>query len=359
MFHVFLDTNIIVSDFKFNSQAIRDLLKRARRNDINLCMTEINYREILKKFNDKLLESLNDIRKGNTNLKKFFGHALLTNDTNKIADDYKREYKRFLDEVINDNNIKIVEHSDNILNRFLDRYFELRKPFSLRRNSFQDALIWETIVEYYQNNLVSESDYVFLITDNYKDFADEGSDKAKLHPDLIEDTPCLILYRNAKEFLEKEKDQLKNYILENYELNIEETTKLLEVYFEDNPKVQDEVDYFLLNQTVRGDYYEGWAEDAILRLSEIYIEDYSKDLDSGDVEVNVYLYYDAEYSVVTNNPLYERGDSDDDEFLRDDQGTSQIQVTCNVVVTGEGEENDYSEDNKEIKTFSVEEIQFI
>ncbi|BBN97485.1 PIN domain-containing protein [Sporolactobacillus terrae] len=349
MFHVFLDTNIVVSDFQFNSMPSRKILKYSRRNDIHLCLTDINYHEVIKKFNDKLIPAINNIKKGISEIAKISGKSPDNEDITEMSNEIRKNYKDFLDKVINENNIDVIEHSDSITNKLLDRYFSMKKPFSPKRNSFQDALIWETIIEYYHNNFSTDEDAIFLISDNIKDFAEDDKELT-LHHDLSNDIPELALYRNIKTFFEKENDNLEDYLIDTFELDENKFIEIIKHYLEYSNKVQDEIESSLLDGQFEGEYFEGWGEDAYCDLQDISIEDYSRDIESNEIEINATIEYHVGFSIVTVNPGYERDEPADEEYWTDQTGEQDFSASCNIIIDA---------DEGKVIAFSVEELQLV
>lgn len=350
MYFIFLDTNLFVSNFQFNSKKNAKLLKYANRGDIKLCITYTNYREILKKFKDIISPTINSIKSANAEFSKHAGYLLI--DKINKPKDYTDQYKKFLDKLIKDNNIEIVAHTNDFSTKIIDKYFNNEKPFDINKPSFQDAIIWETIVDFYKNSFDIEEDRIFFLTNNIKDFAKKGDpqngESHELFNNLYEETPELVIYRDAEEFFKNEEGELHNYLNETFVLNEEGLDELIHEYVQNNMEIEYEIEYFLSNHEFEAEYFNGWGEDAYSTLDDIVILDSSKDNESGYVDINCNLEFDVDFTITTKNPIYESDDPDDSEFLRDDSGNERIQVNVYIKML-----------NNDIIQFSIDELQFI
>lgn len=87
------------------------------------------------------------------------------------------KYKVYLDNIIEESNIKIIIYptSQEFTKKISFKYFNNIKPFDENKMSFQDAIMWESIVEYcydiveYCYDIYVES--ISFISDNHTDFA--------------------------------------------------------------------------------------------------------------------------------------------------------------------------------------------
>lgn len=350
MYYVFLDTNLFVANFQFNSKYNSKLLKYSKRGDITLCITYTNYLEVIKKFKDTISSYVNNMKTANAEFHKHSGKFLI--DNIKKPKEYTEEYKNFFDKLIADNNINVIKHTSDFSGKIIEKYFKNEKPFDINKPSFQDAIIWETIYDFYIDKFNEEEDRIFFLTGNIKDFAkeisnDEGT-KYILHENLLEETPELKVYKNAEEFFKNEEDDLHDYLIDNFTLDEDEAIKAIRKYLSETREIELEIERFLSYQEFDSEYFSGWGEDAYEILDDIIFEDVSKDIETGVVELNCSLEYEVKFTIATKNPVYEADDPDDFEFLRDESGEARIQISTFIKML-----------NNEIINFSIDEIQFI
>ena len=114
-------------------------------------------------------------------------------------------YEKFLRGKITANG-KIVPIPDVSHQKLVDRVIRKKKPFRGNGKGYQDALIWETILELTQKDGFES---LALITGNTEDFADKN--KEELHPDLISDLieikvdpDTVKLFTSLEEFIQSE-----------------------------------------------------------------------------------------------------------------------------------------------------------
>lgn len=353
MYYVFLDTNVFDHDFKLSKQHNKLLLKYAKRNSIQICITYTNYREIIKRYKDSISPLIKYARAANTNYYEVSNEYLFEI---KKTEFYVCEYKKYLDELIAEYRIEIITHSSDIATRVIDKFFDNKKPFDYNKPSFRDAIIWETIRDFYNEKYNDRQDKIFFISNNSKDFGErinkEGIKIQVLHSDLSRDAPNLVLYGNSFDFFSNVTDELENILTKNFVIDKDEIIRRIKIYLENSDDVQSKIDSHFLNDEFEGAYFEGWGEDAYSDLSDIAIDDYSMDIESKEIELVVTLQYHVNFSIVTVNGGYERDDPDDDEFLRDEEGSTDIQLTCYVIFSNE-------DDELEITDFSIEELRYI
>lgn len=348
MYYVFLDTNLFVSNFQFDSKLNSRLLKYSRRNDIKLCLTYTNYMEVLKKYKDKITPEINNIKKSNIEFKKYSGKFLF--DEVRRSKFYIEEYQTYLDKLMEENNIELVNHTKDFSEKIIDKYFNNEKPFDNNKPSFQDAIIWETLYDFYLDEIETDEDQIFFLTRNIKDFAKEsdGDQPYELHDNLYNEIPLLKIYKDAEEFFDYEEDLLHDYLSDNFILDEEKVYEMIrsyineELYFE----IQYEIENFISNLEFEAEYFSGWGTDATEYLDSIDIIEYSKDIESGEIEVICNITYDVDFTITTKNPVYDSYDSDDFEYLKDDGGEINIAIRSNLYIVDE-----------KISKFKLEEIE--
>lgn len=351
MYYVFLDTNLFVSNFKFNKHSNSKLLKYSRRDDLKICITYTNYLEIIKKFKDFVTPFVNQINTNNADFNKLAGYAIVQDP--KRPSYYTEKYKEFLNNLLKENNISIIKHNNDFSEKIIDKFFDNNKPFDIGKPSFQDAIIWETILDFYQDEIDVYEDKIFFLTRNIKDFGKEIKEAAEiigyeLHQNLFEEAPNLQLYKDTEEFFEFEEENLHDYLIDTFELDEEKTKSIIKDYLQSSMEIQLEVDHFLSMMEFTGEYFTGWGENSYSTFNEIIISDYSKDVENGDIELFCYVTYDVDFTISTINPVYEHSDINDSEYLRDEGGNLLLQVTVSIIIN-----------ENEISNFSIEETQVI
>ncbi|PEE43859.1 hypothetical protein COM71_24400 [Priestia megaterium] len=350
MYHVFLDTNLFVSNFQFSSKDNTKLLKYASRGDVKLYLTYTNYREILKKFKDQISPIIKNMKSANAEFSKHSGDLLI--DHIKKPKDYTEMYKSFLDKLIEDNYIKVIKHTNDFSSKIIDKYFDNEKPFDINKPSFQDAIIWETIVDFYNNEFDEIEERIFFLTRNIKDFAKEGNPLEDvphtLHGNLQDEAPQLVIYKDTEEFFKMEEDNLHDYLIDSFELEEEKAIRIIEEFAGKSTKIDNEIEYFLSNNQFEGEYFSGWGEDSYGRIDDIIILDASKDIETNIVEINCSIEYEVEFTIVDKSPVYDFDDPDDLEYMRDGTGSERIAVNSFIKML-----------NNEIIELSINDLEII
>lgn len=339
---IVLDTNIVFNDFFFKSANMKKLLKLTQHDKIELCITKFNYHEILKKFRDQIRPQIKTIKSTRADLNKLEASQIIDFDNLK-ADTFVETYRNTLDEIINKNNIKIIgfPKSKDATETISLKYFNNKKPFDENKISFQDAIIWESLVEYCWDN---QPDQIAFISTNHKDFANK--DKNDIHKDLKEDIHDLSYYKSLSEFLENEEDNLRDYFIDNFEYDEESLLNNLKSFCEDNSFMQDTIDDMLLNDDFEGEYFSGWGTDGYIENYNISINEVSMDIEDDTLLVHFDIEVDVSFSIETLDPSYERGDPGDG--MMSESSSTQILICSNITYLLESEELiDYVELHRE------------
>ncbi|WP_339221827.1 PIN domain-containing protein [Paenibacillus sp. FSL W7-1332] len=304
---IFLDTNIIFNDFFFKSSDMKKLLKYTRHEPVDLCITKFNYNEIIKKYKDEIRPLVKKVKSTKSELLKLEASEIIDFESLK-ADKITLKYKEFLDRTIKENSIKVIDYpiSKNITETISNKYFNNIKPFDENKISFQDAIIWESIVEYCN---INEPDNVAFISSNHKDFANK--DLKSIHEDLAADIQDLNYYNSLSVFLESEEDNLKDYFTDNYECDKELLEDELKIYFERNDCLQNTVDDLLMNTEFEGDYFTGWGTDAFIDDYIITLNETTLDIEENAILISFYIEIEVSFSIETVDPSYDRGDPGD------------------------------------------------
>ncbi|MGN4421141.1 PIN domain-containing protein [Bacillus cereus group sp. MYBK249-1] len=332
---IVLDTNIVFNDFFFKSTDMKKLLKFSQHTPVELCITKFNYHEILKKYKDEIRPLIKTVKGTKADLIKLEASDVINVDNLK-ADIFVEKYKNILDVIIRENNIKIIDFpkSGNVTETISLRYFNNKKPFDENKLSFQDAIIWESILEYCNDN---KPDQVAFISQNHKDFA--NSDKSEIHDDLAGDIKDLSYYNSLSAFLnylETEEDNLRDYFIDNFKYEEEELMKELEAFCERSTFIQDTIDYMLYNNEFEGEYFTGWGTDGYIENYDITINEVTLDIEDNAMLISFDIQADVSFSIEALDPMYERGDSGDGMITVSSR--TQILINSNITYLIEDKE---------------------
>ncbi len=341
---IILDTNIIFNDFFFKSSDMKKLLKFTRHEPVNLCITKFNYYETLKKYKDEIRPLVKKVKSTKSDLIRLEASEIIDFENLK-ADIFVEKYKTTFDNIIEENNINIIDFptSHNVTEKISLKYFYNKKPFDENKVSFQDAIIWESIVDYCNDNAL---DTIAFISNNHKDFANKN--KNCIHEDLAQDIQNLSYYNSLSLFLENEEDNLRDYFIDNFEYDEELLLDELKQFCEKNDFLQYTTDDMLMNYEFEGEYFSGWGTDGYIEDFNISINDVSLDIEdnamliSFDIEVNV------SFSIETINPSYEKGDFGDG--MMSESSSTSILIQSNIT---------YLLDNKELIDYVELDREFI
>ncbi|MEC1555127.1 PIN domain-containing protein [Bacillus haynesii] len=322
---IILDTNIIFNDFFFKSSDMKKLLKYTKHEPVDLCITKFNYYEIQKKYRDEIRPLVKKIKSTKNELKKLEALEIIDFENLK-AHKIAAKYKIFLDKVIEENNINIIDFpkSPDITKKISLKYFNNKKPFDENKVSFQDAIIWESIVEYC--NEITPNNIIIFISNNHKDFANK--DQNSIHEDLAEDVQNLSYYNSLSAFLDSEEDNLKDYFLDNFEYDEQLLKDELKLFFETNDYLQNTIDDMLLNTEFDGEFINGWGTDGYIEDYIITLNEVSLDIEENAILISFDIETDVSFSIETVDPTYEKGDPGDG--MISESSSTQILVQSNI-----------------------------
>lgn len=346
-YSIIIDTNVVFNDFFFKSKNFKELFKfvKAKSDSINLCITEFNYHEILKKYKDEIRPAIKKVKDVKSILQKNKVEGIVDFE-NLNVNAHVDIYKEFLDETIKDVGIKIINYpcSTNISSRISNKYFKNIKPFDENKLSFQDAIIWESILEYCGQD---EIEKVVFISNNYKDFS--NSSKDDIHEHLRRDIPQSIefsYYLNLESFLETEEEALKEYFMENEELvdyflkefgySEEKLHSKLESYIkEEQVDLESTIESFVQNNHFSADFIEGWGSGSEINEIKIDIMDYAFDKEEKSILISFIIEVNTDFYVQTIDPTYERGDIGDGFLSEEHSGTAHIESSITYYILDE------------------------
>lgn len=308
--YIFFDTNIVYNDFQFRGFEFKKLLSLANLRGYKIRITELNFEEIIKHYNQHVSKVITNINSLRSDINKYGMNDYYSLD--RISKEVIFEnYRIFLQNFLNENEIEIIKtpSNTNTLQSIFRRYFDNIKPFSeVKSNdkpSFPDAILWETLVDF--SNNINHSDEIYFISKNYKDFSDKV--KTQLNEALQEDIPnCQYSYSIAdffelSEIINDERTLFDN-LGETVKIKIEDT---FEQYSEN--AFQDYIASYLLNNEFEATNFNGWGEDLYISKSNV---EFSEIIESTHnlVSVSFDAEVQSEFDITTPNPMYEK-DFDD------------------------------------------------
>lgn len=236
-----------------------------------------------------------------------------------------RNIKFFLDKTIEENAIKIIDFpsSPGITEKISNKYFNNIKPFDENKSSFQDSIIWESIVEYCNDN---KPENIVFISTNHKDFANK--DQKSIHEDLANDLQDLAYFNSISAFLESEEDNLKDYFIDNFEYETQMIKDELKLFFEENDFLQNTIDDMLMNSQFDGEYFSGWGTDGYIEDYSITLNEVSLDIEENAMLISCNIEVDLSFSIETVDPTYEKGDPGDG--MISESSSTKVLIQSNI-----------------------------
>ena len=210
--NIFLDSNVLISDFFWKSSYSRSLLDlKSKSKKINIYISSLVLNEVNNYYERELKGNIDRIKQSLSKFNRdFFSEDLYKIDFQRREIHIKALISFYLDFIEKDIIIKVEENND-LLPILVKKAIKRLPPFfnevgSKKKQEFRDALIWHTYSEYIKlNNLKN----CFFITNNKKDFWDLN--KKDLHPSLKKENQDLKVYESIKDFISNE-DSIKKII---------------------------------------------------------------------------------------------------------------------------------------------------
>ena len=341
MHYVIVDTNILFNVYFFESIKWRELLELGKCSNCEICIPEYVFDEVIKKYRENIVameKKIKELKDGERICKTPYINFEVF-DREVIIDNYEKTLSRLLEK----NEITRIAYPDTkeSVKKLARRYLDNRKPFTEGKISFQDAIIWDSILRFIEQDGFSGE--VHFITSNYKDFA-KDKECDELHSDLLADVIFteVNLYKNIKVFLDNNEFAIREAFRDEYpdeyeemeldkEEHVENVREMIEEYvgsiseFSDNDELDDLVmksdmlSKHILQQlqktTFSTTYDYGWGDEP--DDEEFNIEQDFTDIEftsdsKGLVEFTVKA--DVRHTVVIKNIMYERGDNPSDEY---------------------------------------------
>jgi PIN domain len=201
--YVFLDTSVLYKDPFFKGNFAYNLLKISREKHVDIYISRIVLKELLKNYEKILLEE-------NSKLSKIISDAMHYDFSGGPRNLFEvsqslEVLKRFYDSLYYEGVINVLEHDNDMMPEIIDRAVLRKKPFADNKSELKDALTWLTYAKFVEEY---ELDNCILITENVRDFCDLEAlkkDQVIVHEDLLSDTKRFKLFRSIKDFMQSEK----------------------------------------------------------------------------------------------------------------------------------------------------------
>jgi len=149
-----------------------------------ISIPEIVLEEVVNKYREYLQGELQELEKTISRLKRITKTDLVFPQESIDLDKATEDYEVFLKDRLTSSKVTLLKYSNSSHKSLIDRALSRRKPFSKTGSGYQDALIWECVLDVTKNC----TDQIILITSNSKDFSDK---KGQLHEDMRSDLLAL------------------------------------------------------------------------------------------------------------------------------------------------------------------------
>ena len=198
MIQIVLDTSACYNDWFFKSPGYHIIKILIDKGGAKLLIPSVVRFEMIKHYQkqvDELKSTINkSIKDANRLHLKITPPKILAKGT---------QYESLLDKRLNELGAEIVNHNNISHDLILSKALNNKRPFQDSGKGYQDALIWQIILEKIAKNGIQ----THFITNNYNDFGDPNM---KLHPDLCADLTSnslpeasVQLFCNFREYYEK------------------------------------------------------------------------------------------------------------------------------------------------------------
>lgn len=299
---VFIDTSIFENENYFEGRNINLLFHLSQEKLISLKITDIIYREILKRLEEHSIKAINLYKNQKI---EFNQEARILRNINLLNDQFKKDdiklfkenSKQLLlqkfDEIIENNNIEIINTNIANASEILDDYFATNAPFKEgnKKNEFPDAFNINTIKHWCEYNFNN----CFFIT-NDKDFTNYK------HPQIN----CKFNLSTLLEFLYIENSDVKEEIFNRIYRD-----SLTEIKYETESALIINLESFAFEIL----YNDPWIEDIEVNFNAFeetefdiaLINEIKEDTFTYEIELNIKYSVDCDYTDL-NSAFYDKED---------------------------------------------------
>ncbi|WP_411843105.1 PIN domain-containing protein [Salinicoccus sp. HZC-1] len=326
---VFLDSNILFNDYEIINHRLSDLVEWFEKEKIeySLCIAEMTYHELLKKFDNNVKSMIAEFKKVNKDHKALRRLHYNIEELKEHHVSLKEEYENRLRE-----KFEIITPSADANKNVFERYYDDLSPFKNEKKEFQDALIWETIFEHSQ--CLENQDAIWFVSSDKKAFynsIENGLDSDFEHDGNI------FFYRNLNDLLEEKDVLIDDLLFENIEEITEDfqndmNNKVRDFYIiEEN--ILDFLEDYILNNNFISEYAdEGWGTDLYvynIELSELHYADGYRS--TSHIYLPATMSVEFEFNIETRNPVYEKGDTDFEQNIIIGEESRNADIDCILV----------------------------
>lgn len=285
---VYIDTNIIVSDFYMRSSKFRFLFEFSKKIAFDILIPEIVFDEVINKYSEMFEKQILVYDKSIAQLKPFLygrGIDFLTFDIAMQVD----SYKDFLSDLVKTGKIKLIPYPKTAHKSIVLHELSGKKPFKDNGAGYRDMLIIESIFEKFK---IPEESIIF-ISNNSRDFGEEPN----FHEDLF----------LGKEISNKFRFKIKNSL-----------TSFLEEYVTPIMKIDEDIKTIPQMSEITGFNISNWV------LKEI------KDIIYDNGVGYAIMGLDEGYGTVMLHKIDSVKSLSVADVIKLDDGT----ITCNVIIDG-------------------------
>jgi len=202
---VLIDTNVLCADYYLKGTAARLLLDSAKRRDVQILIPVVVLGEAVRRFGEETHELIRDMGGWRNKLARVVPDLGSFEAIKASLGKQANSYELYLKSTLGNSNAVLLSLPEISHERMLDRVLARRKPVKTDGRGYQDALVWETILE----QKPSETYPIHFITDNWTDFA-TNAQGGELASDLIVDLHAIgstenavRLYRRLRDFTDE------------------------------------------------------------------------------------------------------------------------------------------------------------
>ena len=210
--NIFLDTNIIKKAHFFRANNAQIFLKAAKLLGLKIIIPEVVIDEVFGNYRKTLIEKIDKFNAATKDLLSVIDNQKIQEFNNKELEVEAKytEYKLWFRKLVEDNNVKILNYPDVTCQDIVQNSNESKKPFNNKGIGHKDFLIWKTICTF--TTYSKPNELIFFITNNHKDFAEEGGSKTgsecEIHPELKtqlpEESPEVMIYLDLESFIKRQ-----------------------------------------------------------------------------------------------------------------------------------------------------------
>ena len=274
---IFLDSNIICSDFKMKSPSFEVVQKVG-----TIVLGQIVVDEVCNKYRENLEEKAAKTRKAIQDLNDLlFTPHIVWNELD-VSDECSK-YKDFLEMLIIESGMTVAEPYPNDKHEIIvQRALQRKKPFNLDGSTgYRDYLVWLTCLNVAKSY---SSEEIHFISGNTRDFAD-SNDTKKLHSDLLADLAEINISEDRFYYWNSLKSFIDNYAKQK--LDIIEAREALIAEIEKNDKgfqlpIQEFVNTKVIGSSLSGYDVLVPGDDEVLKAFDSDIEPHIEDISEID-----------------------------------------------------------------------------